>query len=523
MGNTNYSRRPATSVIGVAMAVAAASGSSCSLVVETLDCKTNADCLAKSAETHCVHSGGASTGQCVRLRSAECNRLVGAWEDEDALLVGSVFPTTGPDLPTGLACQNAVEIAMSEFSTGLPAAPGTSKRRPLALVGCSDSSNPDQGVRAASHLAELGVQVVLGPQWSGVTRAIATQVTIPNDMLLISPSATAVSITSLVDKGLVWRTSPSDTYQGAALAKYVPLLEAQIRSERALPAAAKLKLLMVFQGTDYGRGLSEALMKTLVLNGASVSSTANAQYFDSFNYGSGDSRDTAGAATRVLSFKPDIVLNLCTDEGVNEVFAPVENQWPQGTPGPHWVFGDGGETASLWKAIGNRDELRRRTTGTVPGTNNSIFQTFKFKYDSRHFNDGTDPAALGPAGSYDSLHLVAYSAASLGSQPLTGPNLATGLASIDNLSSTTVLDISAQNVEQISGLLQAGKTINVNGASGPLDFDLETGEAPSDIQVWCMPKDAQGNARSAVFSNLYLDAATMALNTDKPDATVCMF
>jgi branched-chain amino acid transport system substrate-binding protein len=34
--------------------------------------------------------------------------------------------------------------------------------------------------------------------------------------------------------------------------------------------------------------------------------------------------------------------------------------------------------------------------------------------------------------------------------------------------------------------------IDVNGASGPLDWDVETGEADANIQIWCMRTGGDG-------------------------------
>ena len=96
-------------------------------------------------------------------------------------------------------------------------------------------------------------------------------------------------------------------------------------------------------------------------------------------------------------------------------------------------------------------------------------------------------------------------------KPLTGPNLAQGMAAL-------VVDGGAPvefgNVTTISDTLkklQAGQGINVIGASGSLDFDLSTGEAPSDIQIWCLRQGLDKKAEKGINSGIYLDAASMAL------------
>jgi hypothetical protein len=91
-------------------------------------------------------------------------------------------------------------------------------------------------VKVARHLVnDLGVQAIIGVAYSGITISFATAVTVPAGVLAISPAATSVLITSLDDKGLVWRTSPSDRFQGRAAALLVScpaLRETRIPSKR---------------------------------------------------------------------------------------------------------------------------------------------------------------------------------------------------------------------------------------------------------------------------------------------------
>ena len=49
---------------------------------------------------------------------------------------------------------------------------------------------------------------------------------------------------------------------------------------------------------------------------------------------------------------------------------------------------------------------------------------------------------------------------------------------------------------------------------------MTTGDAPSDIQIWCLPKDPGGKASSAQNSGLYFDASTGKL-AGSIDPTIC--
>ena len=72
---------------------------------------------------------------------------------------------------------------------------------------------------AASNVADRMVNSekvigIVGPMCSGATIAAANNAAIPGGVPLISPSATSPALTDLNDNDLVYRTAPSDAYQG---------------------------------------------------------------------------------------------------------------------------------------------------------------------------------------------------------------------------------------------------------------------------------------------------------------------
>ena len=71
-----------------------------------------------------------------------------------------------------------------------------------------DSGTSEQiGTDAASGLVNVdGVKIVLGAVSSGVTIAIAESVTIPGEVLHISPASSSNAITALADNDMVFRT-----------------------------------------------------------------------------------------------------------------------------------------------------------------------------------------------------------------------------------------------------------------------------------------------------------------------------
>jgi hypothetical protein len=53
--------------------------------------------------------------------------------------------------------------------------------------------------------------------------------------------------------------------------------------------------------------------------------------------------------------------------------------------------------------------------------------------------------------------------------------------------------------------IRASRTVDLDGTSGPLDFDTATGTTPADIQVWCV--DRSGPAPRFVSSGLSYSAS----------------
>ncbi len=492
----------------------------CSTGAAARECNANAECASRGAFFVCNKAKGA----CASLKSKECATVEGDYTDDAAFVIGSILPTAGSDKDTGRAMENSIRLAIGDFldsSNGLPLLPGSTKR-PFVLVGCNDNSDSDTSVAAARHLVDdVGVPAIIGASFSGITIKVATTVTIPGGVLLISPSATSVAITDLADDGLVWRTSPSDIYQAKAIALLMPTIEKAVRDdvELALAAEDPVRVAILNKGDSYGSGLGKALEKILVINGKPALDLANQPAYKRYDYGNPDDPKTnppsyADKLKQVLDFKPHVVLLFGTNEAVTDVFTPLVDKW-QGTR-PRFLFSDGGLVNDLWVKVGPVADLRKRILGTVPGTNNQLFSSFKQAYNMK-FADGTDPAVFGAAGSYDAAYLLAYASVANGAAPATGANLAKALKRL--VPPGTATAVGAEGVNAAFKALGGGKNVDVEGSSGPLNFDVATGDAPSDIQIWCLPEDPAKKAASAQNSGQYFDAATGKLAGAIDDAT----
>jgi branched-chain amino acid transport system substrate-binding protein len=481
------------------------------------ECAVNADCNAHGDYWVCRKSDF----KCVSLVTTDCLTVLGDYKNDSAVTFGAILPTTGPDKSTGIPNLNALRLAMNDFGmvNGLPPTPGTTARRPLVLVSCSDNSDDATAERSAHHLTDdVRVPAIIGAAFSGITIKVATDVTIPAGVLLISPSATSVAITTLEDNGLVWRTVASDAIQAKADLALFPQIENDIVAN--LPSPRNIKVAIANKGDAYGTGLAQAVGDGLKFNGKSALSQINAADppsgdFASFDYGDESAPNYAKAIAEITTQTPDAIFLFGTTEALTDVMVGVENDWPAGVTRPLYILSDGAlvqeatDIANGNPATPDSANLRKRILGTVPGTSNANFAKFEILYESK-ISDGTSPSSAGTANSYDAFYTLAFDVVAAGAKPLTGANLAAGFAKqIDKTGGT--IDVGSTNINSAFQKLVAGQGFDLSGASGPLDFDLATGDAPSDIEIWCLPLTA-GKAGAGQATTVYYNASTSTLS-----------
>jgi len=508
--------------------------SACSLVVVGSDvqCEKDADCLARgfagatcSAQSVCVGGGACkvnadcpdqnggpsicrkSDHSCVPLLSADCPRILAkgadAAKNDDAIILGTIFSLKGVNQASGVSRTNSAELAASEIEENIVGLPGGTggKPRPLIFVACDDSSDNTVATRAAQHLKDLGAPALIGPGGSGLVTAVAQNATIPSGQFLMTPSATSTSLTAF--NNLVWRTAPSDVLQAVALRDQISALEAKFKVDN--PSVTKVKLTIVYQNNTYGTGLLDAMTKGLTLNTLPVGDPGNSGYFKNSSYDA-TTLDPTTVAGQVATDKPNVIVLVGTSEIITKLLVPVEASWPaSGTPRPLYLLADAARKQEALDATKGNDPLRLRIRGTVPGTSNPLFAALNVRYQGRY---SATAAVFGMAGAYDSVYLLLYGMAAIGAQPITGASLATSMA---KMIGGIKVDVGPDGFKTAIPALGSGNAIDINGASGPLDFDLTAHEAQSDIDVWCIGKDG---TQSPIFSSSgrYYDATQQQMN-----------
>ncbi len=161
----------------------------------------------------------------------------------ETIKLGILFGFTGPIETLTPSMGAAAELAMKEVSESKLLLGGSAVMAVKADSTCEDNA---AATAAAERLVTSDkVKGIVGGDCSGITGAVLQNVARPNGMVMISPSATSPGLSTAKDDGLFFRTAPSDTRQGAVMAKVI--------KDRGID-----KVAVTYTNNDYGKGLADS-------------------------------------------------------------------------------------------------------------------------------------------------------------------------------------------------------------------------------------------------------------------------
>jgi branched-chain amino acid transport system substrate-binding protein len=185
------------------------------------------------------------------------------------LRLGTILPFTGDLSATGPSINAAAELAVNTINQTL-ASMGLSSKISVDIVDALDDQTATApAVEDATKEVKIDkVDEIIGTMSSTSTIAVATSVTIPSDVLLMSPTASSPAITNL-KAGVgptrsVYRMLPSDNFQGAALAE---------AAELAFGKGATVNV--GARDDDFGTALQAVFVKTWEAMGGKVGVQVN--------------------------------------------------------------------------------------------------------------------------------------------------------------------------------------------------------------------------------------------------------
>lgn len=131
------------------------------------------------------------------------------------LKIGGLLPQTGdlalanPPLAAGAA------LAIKEINQA-----GGVLGQSVVWIDGDDGTNPRKARATVRSHIEAGVHVIIGAGASGISREVLPDV-VNAGLVLFSPCNTDAGLSTIDDKGLYFRTAPSDILQGRALADVI--------------------------------------------------------------------------------------------------------------------------------------------------------------------------------------------------------------------------------------------------------------------------------------------------------------
>ncbi|MGJ3264218.1 MAG: ABC transporter substrate-binding protein [Salinarimonas sp.] len=351
-----------------------------------------------------------------------------AMAQEDGIPVGIILGFTGPLESIMPNMANSAELAFSEASESGQLLGGRTIVPVRADSTCIDAA---AAVAAAERLVTSDdVVAIMGADCSGVTTAVVNNVSVPNGVPTISPSATSPALTTIEDQGLFFRTAPSDARQGEVIAN--------VLDERGIEQIA-----VTYTNNDYGKGLADSFAAAFEALGGSVLISAAHEDGRADYSAEVGALSAAGADTLAVFGYADGggrgIVQAALDTGAFEQF----------------VFGDGMFGESVIEASG--PELDGRVVGAVPGTANDGAQMFV------HLTEGTpvDPTGTYAGESYDAAALIVLAMQKAGS--------ADRAAIAANL-----MDVANAPGEAI-GPGELGRALEIIAAGGDVDYGGATG------------------------------------------------
>ena len=434
------------------LVVVALCASSCSFITATgfEECASDSECGPASA---CVRR------YCLPLPAA-CSRTEGAFDAGDRIPLGALVPLTadGTVSERELIRLEAMQLALREANSK-----GGLGHRQFALFTCN-VLDTDEAVKAKTEwlIANLEVAALFSSGSSRTRWMAVDDVRVDAGTFIMSANSTSTSLISLHQTyGNVWRVAPPDTQQARVIRSLV---------SESVDAGAAVSI--IYEKSDYGDGLELYLQDELTRAGFPVALVDYQPPLDAARATTAAGRLGVGpGATVMVGFPGDVAL-LAT------AAATVHGLTPGA--GHRWFLSDAAKDPAILTAA--TKPLLEGAVGTAPAQSKGLaFLNFR---DSFQNTFGADPTAYSfTAHSYDAmwLTLAATAWASREGGAVTGPRMGEGMSHLASGPSEQLL---GANWLDLSLKLSGGTSVDVEGSSGPLVFDVEAGAPASQYEVW---------------------------------------
>jgi branched-chain amino acid transport system substrate-binding protein len=343
--------------------------------------------------------------------------------------------------------------------------------RDFVLLECSYQETLDDGldnVTATEALAteltgRLGINAYIGTLTSSSTQALYNTTEQLGGAFILSPAASSPALTNLdgitktdANPGTLWRTVAPDSLQG------------RVAAEDMISRGVN-KVAVVYQTGPYGEGLSQIFADFFAKSGGVV---------DDYPFS-----DDSGLASAVATVKGSDVQEVFVISSVTVDISTFLSAADSvgGYEDINIFLPDAAadvDTFNDTTAVDLLDQIR----GTKPSVpSGRMYDTFKSAYLAAYQQDPNATVYMPLA--YDAGWLMAYSAAwSLAeSGELNPKSMGAGMR---HVSSGTPIDLQPTSWNTVKSAFKTQTSIDVSGASGPLDYSPTDEETTAPIDIW---------------------------------------
>ncbi len=359
--------------------------------------------------------------------------------------IGLLGGVTGPIAAMAPAMMDAAQLAIQQVNEQGGIGDGETL---VGVIGDS-ACNPQNGTDAATKAVNIeGVAGIVGPHCSGAVLAAAGSVTIPAGVTLITPSGTSPEITGLDDKGTVFRTVPSDDYQGRALA-------------RTMKDQGYGKVAVAYLNNDYGTGLANAFKAEFAdaLGGEITQFAAHEE--GKASYRSNLAELAKGGADTLVIF------DYGDGTGLTILRQALENGFFE-----KFVGGDGMKSDAVINELG-AENLAAFVASSPVGEKSASLEVFNKAYS----DVGGDPDAIFANTSYDAAFILALALEKAGGAK---DGVAAAVVEVSNGEGEAILPGEFAKAKE---LIAAGTAIDYKGAAGDHNFDAN-GDVPGTYALF---------------------------------------
>jgi branched-chain amino acid transport system substrate-binding protein len=365
-----------------------------------------------------------------------------AYSDGHVVKLGFLGGFTGPIESFAPGIFQGAKSAADQIS----ASGGLLGGKALELVtGDSTCADVTAAANAADRLINSeNLPAIVGPMCTPATISAANNAAIPGGVVIVSPSATSPAISDVDDSDLLFRTVPSDSFQGESMAKL-------------LMAKGITTIAIAYINSDYGKGFADALANSYTALGGNVA--AKVAYED----GKADYRAEIGS---MASSGAEHLAVLGYANGAGQT---IIRQSLESGDFANFIGGDGMPEQSLIDAIGAEalEGMIFTRSGSQEGQGKDNFAAISKE-------GGFDDSAYAPHA-YDATFLLALAMEKKGNAEREGMSEA-----LRAVASPPGMQVYPGEWDKALAALKQGEDINYEGAAGSQDFD-ENGDVAGVI------------------------------------------